>query len=94
MCIRDRSDLGFVGVDDDVERGRVDQAFLDQHRLQRAHPQRDLGQVRMLGVIVVVVVVVIVRHGGRLGGRSAVSYTHLDVYKRQRWCAGGIPKRA
>ena len=41
-----RADLGLVGLDDGVERGRVDVALLGQNRFERAHAQLGLGQVR------------------------------------------------
>ena len=55
-----RADLGLVGLDDEVERGRIDVALLGQDGLQRAHPQLRLGQLRAVLVIVVMIVVVIV----------------------------------
>ena len=55
-------DLGLVGLDDGVERGRIDVALLGQHRLQRAHAQLRLGQLRT--VLVIVVVVIVLGHEG------------------------------
>ena len=49
-----RADLGLVGFDDLVEDGRVDVALLGQHRFERAHAQRHLGQLRMIVVVIVV----------------------------------------
>ena len=42
-----RADLGLIGLDDRVERGRVDIAFFAQDRFERAHAQLHLGQFRM-----------------------------------------------
>src|SRR5436853_121855 len=36
--------LRLVRVDESVERGRVDQALLDEQRLERPHPQLGLGE--------------------------------------------------
>ena len=43
-----RADLGLVGLDDRVERGRIDIALLDQDRLERAHPKLHLRELRTL----------------------------------------------
>ena len=40
-----RADLGLVGVDDDVDRGGVDQPLPDEDRLQRANPRVGLLNV-------------------------------------------------
>jgi hypothetical protein len=50
-----RADLLLVGLDQKVERGRIDIALFGQHGFQRAHAQ--LG-FRELGMLVVVMVVV------------------------------------
>ena len=55
-----RADLGLVGLDDGVERGRVDVALLGQDGLQRAHAQLRLRQLRAVLVVVMMVVVVVV----------------------------------
>ena len=55
-----RADLGLVGLDDGVERGRIDVALLGQDRLERAHAQLRLGELRAVVVIMVVVVTMIV----------------------------------
>src|SRR5262245_35421455 len=47
------ADLGLVGLDDEIERSRIDIALLGQDRLQRAHAQLRLGE---LGAVLVVVV--------------------------------------
>ena len=57
------TDFGFVGLDDGIERGRIDIAFLGQHGLERAHAQFGLGQFRM---VMVVVIVVVAGHGLRI----------------------------
>ena len=66
-----RADLGLVGLDDGVERGRLDIAFFGQDRLERAHAQLGLRQFRMV-VIVVVMVVVMVAHGRKIGAKSGL----------------------
>ena len=48
-----RADLGLVGLDDGVERGRVDIALLGQHGFQRADAKLRLRQLRAVLVIVV-----------------------------------------
>ena len=58
-----RADPGLVGLDDGVERGRLDIALFGQDRLERAHPELGLRQFRMV-VIVVMMVVVMLAHGG------------------------------
>ena len=45
-----RADPGLVGLDDAIERGRIDIALLGQDRFQRPHPQLHLGQLRAVGV--------------------------------------------
>jgi hypothetical protein len=39
-----RADPGLVGLDQQIERGRIDIPFLGQDRFQRADPQLGLGQ--------------------------------------------------
>jgi hypothetical protein len=56
-----RADFLLIGLDQEVERGRIDVTLLAQHGLQRAHAQlrfRELGMV--------VVAVVIVRHAAQV----------------------------
>ena len=48
-----RPDLVLVGVDQRVERGRIDQPLLDQQRFERLHPQ---GRVRGQFLVVVIVI--------------------------------------
>ena len=52
-----RADLGLEGLDDLVERGRIDIALFGQDGFERAHPQlhvRQLGHLlRSVGVLVV-----------------------------------------
>ena len=55
-------DLGLVGLDDRVDRRRIDQPLGDQDRLQRAHPRR-----HRVEFIVVLVIVVVVSHDGIVG---------------------------
>jgi hypothetical protein len=64
-----RADLGLIGLDQDVKRGRVDIALFHQQRFQRPHPELDLGE---FGMVVIVVMVVIVRHEGSV--KSVVLY--------------------
>jgi hypothetical protein len=52
-------DPGFVGVDDDIERLRVDVALFGQDRLKRADPQLHLAELRTVIMLVVIVVVVV-----------------------------------
>ena len=54
-----RADLGLVGLDDGVERGRLDIALLGQDRFERAHADLHLGQFRAMLVVMVVVVIMI-----------------------------------
>ena len=61
-----RADLGLVGLDDGVERGRVDIALLGQHGFQRADAKLRLRQLRAVLVIVVMVVIVVVSGHGDL----------------------------
>jgi hypothetical protein len=39
------ADPGLIGLDDEIERGRIHVALLGQDRLQGPHPQLHLGQV-------------------------------------------------
>ncbi len=50
-----RADLGLVGLDDGVERRRVDVALLGQHGFQRAHAKLRLRQLRAVLVVMVVI---------------------------------------
>src|SRR5512142_777718 len=51
-----RPDLGLERLDDAVERGGIDIAFLGQHGLERANAGLLLGQLRVSAMIVVMVV--------------------------------------
>ena len=62
-----RPDLRLVGLDDEVERGRIDIALFDQHGFERADAQRRLGEFR---AVVVIVVVVVVLHGAMMPRRD------------------------
>ena len=55
-----RADPGLVSLDDGIQGGRIDIAFLGQDRLQRAHAQLGLGEFRMVVIVVVMMVVVVV----------------------------------
>jgi hypothetical protein len=46
-----RPDFVLVGIDQGIERGRIDQALFDQQRLERHHPQ---GRVRWQLLVVMV----------------------------------------
>ena len=60
-----RPDFGFVGVNERVNRRRIDQPFLDQQRLQRLDAQHHIGgRFRM----VVRMVVMLSTHGRILLG--------------------------
>ena len=70
-----RADLLLVGLDQEIERGRIDVAFFGQHRFQRAHAQlgfRQFGMVVIVVVMMVVVVVVMVVHKGRIVAKSGL----------------------
>ena len=54
-----RADLGLVLLDDGVERSRLDVALFGEHRLERANAQFDLGQLR------VVVIMMMFAHSGQ-----------------------------
>ena len=43
-----RADLGFIGLDQRVQRRGIDIALFDEERFQRLHPQRDRARVRCL----------------------------------------------
>ena len=59
-----RADPGLVGLDDGIERGRIDIALLGQHGLQRAHPKLRLRELRaVLVVMVMMMIVVVAGHG-------------------------------
>ena len=60
-----RTDFRLIGLDDGIERGRLDIAFLGQDRLERAHAQFGLGQFRMV-VIVVMMIVVMAGHDRKI----------------------------
>ena len=53
-----RADLRLVGLDQAIERGRIDVALLGQHGLQRADAQLGLRELGMVVVVVMMVVVV------------------------------------
>ena len=56
-CAVARADLGLVGLDDGIERRRIDVAFLGQNGLQRADAALSLRQFRAMLVMRVVIVV-------------------------------------
>ena len=55
-----RPDPGLVGLDNGVERLRIDIALLGQDGLERAHPQLRLGEFRPVLVIMVVMMMVMI----------------------------------
>ena len=60
------TDLGLVGVDQLVQRGRIDEPLLGEERLEGLDPELDVGErgvVGMVGVVEGAVVVVLVAHG-------------------------------
>src|SRR4051794_12805969 len=56
------ADPGLIGLDDGIERGRLDVTFLGQDRLEGAHAQLGLGQLGM----VVIVVVMMFTHASKI----------------------------
>ena len=58
-----RADLGFIGLDDFVDRRWVKVAFLGQHGFERADAQLHLVELRAV-LVVIVVVIMVVSHGG------------------------------
>jgi len=66
-----RADFGLIGLDDGIERRRIDVAFLGQDRLQRADAQFGLRQFRMV-VMVMVVVVIMFAHAAKIVAKSGL----------------------
>src|SRR5439155_2113296 len=52
-----RPDLRLVGVDDGVERSAIDDAFVDEQRLERFHAQSEIRRYGLMFVIVLVMFV-------------------------------------
>ncbi len=73
-----RADLLFVGLDQDVERGRIDVALLGQQRLERAHAQLGLRQLGM--VVIVMVVVIMSAHAPEHNRAIAAVSRHLTTH--------------
>ena len=46
-----RADLGFVGLDNGIERSRIDIAFFGQDGFERPHAQLRLGQFRVMMIV-------------------------------------------
>jgi hypothetical protein len=65
-----RPDLALIGLDDGVERGRINVALLGQHRLQGAHAQLGLGKFR--AVLVIIVVMIVLGHGAPSAHRVVI----------------------
>jgi hypothetical protein len=61
-----RADLCLIGLDDGNERGRIALAIIGKHRLQSAHAQLRLAELRAVVMIVVMVVIVLVSGHGDL----------------------------
>jgi hypothetical protein len=57
------TDLGLKGIDDGIQRCRVDEPFLDQQRFHCLHAQAEVG--RHVLVLVLVIVLVIVQKSAR-----------------------------
>ncbi len=90
-----RADLGLIGLDDGVERGRLDIAFFGQDRLERAHAQLGLGQLGMVVVVVMmVVVIVVVSHGAKDRRNcpclSSVRWGATGSHIREAGCSASI----
>ena len=70
-----RADLGLVGLDQDVERRRIDVALFDQQRLERAHPQLQsrTSSDPPAAVTVVCIGVLVAVPGVRPSFRSSIS---------------------
>ena len=78
-----------IGLDDDVDRGRVDIALLGQHGFQRAHAQLHLGKLRAMLVVIVIVMVVVlmVLHHAASPGRhrfAPARKAHYNTADRAR----------
>jgi hypothetical protein len=72
-----RADLCFVGLDNGIERGRIDIAFFGQDGFQRSHAQFSLGKLRMVVIVVVVVIVVMFAHIGE----DTQDYAYVEGHK-------------
>ena len=73
-----RADLGLVGLDQGVDRRRIDIAFLDQDGFERPHPQLDFRQMAMVVVVVMMGMIMIVCHGTILAEPGPVPKTSDD----------------
>ena len=49
------ADLGFIGLDDGIERRGIDVSLLGQNGFQRSHAQFGFGEFRMVVVMMVIV---------------------------------------
>ncbi|GAC1333629.1 MAG: hypothetical protein NVSMB26_15040 [Beijerinckiaceae bacterium] len=74
-----RSDLGLVGLDDRVERGRIDEALGDEHGFKRADAQLDLGKVGAVIVMVMVAAHVVARLAGKVLRGPSVIVMHGEA---------------
>jgi hypothetical protein len=69
-CAVVRADLVFIGLDDHVQRCRIQIAFFHQQALQCPYAHVHLAEVGMVVVVVVLVVrviVVVLAHGRMIG---------------------------
>ena len=75
-----RADPGFIGLDDGIQRRRINVPLLGQDRLQRAHAQFRLRQFGMVVIVVMVVVIVIMFAHGQQDSRK------IPAMSRQGLC--------
>ena len=87
-----RANAGLVSVDQLIQRGRVDVAFLREHGLQRAHAQIHFAEfavrvvvIRTVIVIVMMVVVVVVSHDSTDTLPSFTTLVHLVISLAMNW---------
>ncbi|MCY1231480.1 hypothetical protein D9M72_439310 [compost metagenome] len=80
-----RADLRFIGLDDRVDRRRIDQPLLGQHRFQRLHPRFHVGEMVVMVMMVVIVTMMVFGHclaprnGAPLGRRRRCLLTRATV---------------
>src|SRR5262249_46174015 len=78
-----RADLRLARLDDRVERGRLDIAFLGQDRFERPHPQLQVGQLRHLS------------RAMRVGmGMRVVRHRNTSLSSRATLTKTGVPTKA
>ncbi len=59
MCTVSRADLRLVGLDNRIDRRRIDQPLFRQHRLQRFNARLHIGVAVVVMMIVVVIMVIV-----------------------------------